>query len=155
MRRVHDTTIEALRASELPLLTHLTISKGGSCFCTLDDVYAPDRDDDYPETYSASDLEVLETYGISGNFDRSIGMLGECTFPALRHLDLSDSMLDAEAIKQLSAIPWLNQLKTLTLARCDLDPTKLAPLAKKKSRTRLGDASAQPEFLMRYVGTME
>ncbi len=153
---LNETTIEALRASELPLLAALTISMGGSCNCILDDVYPPfDRSDDYPETYSASDLEGLNTDGISGFFERSIGILGECTFPALRHLDLSDSMLDAEAIKQLSAIPWLNQLTTLTLARCDLDPTKLAPLAKKKSRTKLDEASANPGFFMRYVGTME
>ena len=153
---LHEATIAALRDSNLPNLAHLTISMGGESHTVLDDIQPPNEEDGgwVYDNYDAAALDDLEIHDIIGHFNGALGILAECTFPALRTLDLSDSVLGRREIEQLAALPWLNQLKKLTLARCDLDAEKLAPIAG-NSRVKTLAAEGAPAFFMRYVGTME
>jgi uncharacterized protein (TIGR02996 family) len=174
--------LDAVADSSLPALRRLSVSLGGSSHCILDDVYPPE---DYPDSYSADDLESLDVHGVqtdvrgealrrlldalpagvtdfgvpsSALTDELLDTL--VTHPriaTLRRLDLSGCAIgDRAAPILLEAAGALARIGALELSRNQLTPRFTSRLAAALPNATLGEQGrAEPDFFMRYVATME
>jgi hypothetical protein len=131
-----DADLEALAASKLPALERYTVSLGGSSYCILDDVYAPEEYDEdnedqerYPSHYSAEDLENLDFHEVSthvraGALRRLLdGLPAKVTDFGMPNSTLSDELLDA-----IAGHPRIPALRRLDLSACMIGDQNVAIL---------------------------